>query len=98
MMTELVNGVNLHILPTEKYKTLRVFVRFTTRLDQSTITKRTLLSSLLETNSLHYPDQTKLSAQLAELYGASFGLNVGKKGKSSLVKCWFKCGEWKICF
>lgn len=79
-MTELVNGVNLHILPTEKYKTLRVFVRFTTRLDQSTITKRTLLSSLLETNSLHYPDQTKLSAQLAELYGASFGLNVGKKG------------------
>ena len=79
-MIELVNGVNLHILPTEKYKTLRIYTRFTTRIDQSTITKRTLLSSLLETNSLNYPDQTKLSAQLAELYGASFGLNVGKKG------------------
>ncbi|MGM0126268.1 hypothetical protein IGI37_003697 [Enterococcus sp. AZ194] len=80
MMTQLVNGVNFHILPTEKYKTLRVFIRFTTRLDKETSTKRTLLSSLLETNSLNFPDQTKLSARLAELYGASFGMNVGKKG------------------
>ncbi|KAF1295198.1 M16 family metallopeptidase [Enterococcus sp. JM4C] len=80
MMTELVNGVNFHLLPTKKYKTLRIFLRFTARLDQATSTKRTLLSSLLETNSLNYPDQTKLSARLAELYGASFGLNVGKKG------------------
>ena len=35
---------------------------------------------MLETNSLNYPDQTKLSAKLAELYGASFGLSVRKKG------------------
>lgn len=35
----------------------------------------------VETNSLNYPDQTKLSAQLAELYGASFGLSVRKKKK-----------------
>lgn len=44
------------------------------------MTKRALLANLLETSSLRYPDQTKLSGQLAELYGASFGLNVGRKG------------------
>lgn len=73
-------GVNLHVVPTEKYKTVRILVRFNTRLNRETITKRTLLSSLMETNSLNYPDQVKLSEKLAELYGASFGINVNKKG------------------
>lgn len=79
MVYQLAEGVNLHVLPTKKYKTIRIFIRFTARLQQEVITKRSLLSSMLETNSLNYPDQTKLSAQLAELYGASFGLSVRKK-------------------
>ncbi|WP_288647427.1 EF-P 5-aminopentanol modification-associated protein YfmF [uncultured Enterococcus sp.] len=80
MVYQLAEGVNLHVLPTKQYKTIRIFIRFTARLQQEVITKRSLLSSMLETNSLNYPDQTKLSAQLAELYGASFGLSVRKKG------------------
>ncbi|WP_207695973.1 peptidase M16 inactive domain-containing protein [Enterococcus sp. DIV0212c] len=80
MPIALAQGVNLHVVPTEKYKTVRILVRFNTRLNRETITKRTLLSSLLETNSLNYPDQVKLSEKLAELYGASFGINVNKKG------------------
>ena len=80
MVYQLAEGVNLHFLPTKQYKTIRIFIRFTARLQQEVITKRSLLSSMLETNSLNYPDQTKLSAQLAELYGASFGLSVRKKG------------------
>ncbi|GGC91238.1 EF-P 5-aminopentanol modification-associated protein YfmF [Enterococcus wangshanyuanii] len=80
MPIALAQGVNLHVVPTEKYKTVRILVRFNTRLNKEIITKRTLLSSLLETNSLNYPDQVKLSGKLAELYGASFGINVNKKG------------------
>ncbi|MFS0966671.1 EF-P 5-aminopentanol modification-associated protein YfmF [Enterococcus thailandicus] len=80
MTNKLAEGVNLHVLQTKKYKTIRIFIRFTTRLDRAVITQRSLLSSLLETNSLNYPDQTQLSAKLAELYGASFGWNVSKKG------------------
>ncbi|WP_086348488.1 EF-P 5-aminopentanol modification-associated protein YfmF [Candidatus Enterococcus clewellii] len=80
MSVKLAKGVNLHVLPTEKYKTIRIFMRFNTLLNRETITKRTLLTSLLETNSLHYPTQTQMSEKLAELYGASFGLNVNKKG------------------
>ena len=38
------------------------------------------MTSLLETTSLRYPTQTAFSTQLAELYGASFGMNVNKKG------------------
>lgn len=80
MVYQLAEGVNLHVLPTKQYKTIRIFIRFTARLQQEVITKRSLLSSMLETNSLNYPDQTKLSAKLAELYGASLGLSVRKKG------------------
>ncbi|WP_438719245.1 EF-P 5-aminopentanol modification-associated protein YfmF [Enterococcus sp. AZ103] len=80
MMLELKKGVRVHILPTKKYKTIQIYGRFTTALNTETVTKRALLSNLLETNSLNYPDQTQLSARLAELYGASFGSNVGRKG------------------
>lgn len=80
MTYQLAEGVNLHVLQTKQYKTVRIFVRFTTRLAKETLTKRSLLSSLLETNSLNYPVQTQLSAKLADLYGASFGLSVRKKG------------------
>lgn len=80
MTYTLAQGVNLHVLPTTKYKTVRIFVRFSDRLQKENITKRALLTSLMETNSRTYPDQTKLSSKLADLYGASFGMNVGRKG------------------
>lgn len=80
MTYQLAEGINLHVLQTNQYKTVRIFVRFTTRLEKEVITKRSLLSSLFLTNCLNYPDQTQLSAKLADLYGASFGLSVRKKG------------------
>ena len=66
-MIELKKGVRLHVIPTKKYKTIQFYGRMTTRLTKEIMTKRALLANLLETNSLRYPDQTKLSGQLAEL-------------------------------
>lgn len=80
MSISLTKGVELHVIPTTKYKTVRMMVRFASPLLAETISKRTLLGSLLETNSQKYPTQTKLSEKLADLYGASFGANVTKKG------------------
>ena len=73
-------GISLTVIPTEKFKTIRLFIRFSTPHTRKKATSRTLLTSLLETNSLNYPTQTALSAKLAELYGARFGLNVSKRG------------------
>lgn len=80
MAISLQPGVNLTVIPTEKFKTIRLFFRFSTKHQKQAAAKRALLTSLLETNSLNYPSQTKLSEKLADLYGASFGLGVGKKG------------------
>lgn len=80
MTTVIQPGISLTVIPTEKFKTIRLFVRFSTNHTRKKATSRTLLTSLLETNSLNYPTQTALSGKLADLYGASFGLNVGKRG------------------
>lgn len=76
----LAEGVHLHVVRTEKYKTIRFILRFSTGIDKETITKRSLLANLLETNSLNYPTQVEMSGKLAELYGATFGIQVTKKG------------------
>lgn len=85
MKTELRSGVHLEIFPTQKYKTTTVMIRFSTPADEKKMTKRSLLASLLETNSLNYPTQTKIGEKLADLYGASFGINVQKKGRLHCV-------------
>lgn len=80
MTFELNQNVNLHVIPTNKYKTVRILVRFSAPLTTETSSKRSLLASLMETNSLNFPDQTALSKKLSELYGASFGIGVSRNG------------------
>lgn len=79
-MEQLKRGVHLHVIPTKKFKTVRILIRFTSPLLAENITKRTLLSSLMETNCLAYPTLTDMSQKLAEMYGSSFGISVSKKG------------------
>ncbi len=80
MTFELNTNVNLHVIPTKKYKTVRILVRFATPLTKETSSKRSLLASLMETNSLNFPDQIALSKKLSELYGAGFGIGVSRSG------------------
>lgn len=77
---ELSNQVNLHVLPNKKHKSVRILVRFATPVNPIVSSQRSLLASLMETNSKNYPNQVELSKQLANLYGASFGIGVSRKG------------------
>lgn len=79
-MYRMKRGVHLHVIPTKKFKTTRILIRFTAPLSAENMTKRTLLSSLMETNCLAYPTVADMSNKLAEMYGASFGISVNKKG------------------
>jgi len=84
-MVELTKGVNLHVIPTEKFKTVSIKLKFKNELNKETITKRSLLSRLIETNSQFYPTQTDFQKALSELYGASFSAGVSKKGLLHIV-------------
>lgn len=75
------DGVNLTLKPTKKYKTNRILVSFTTNItDPSEITARTLLADLLESTSAHFTTQRAVALKLSELYGASFGTSVSRYG------------------
>nr|WP_225354189.1 insulinase family protein [Lacticaseibacillus saniviri] len=81
MRIELTSGVHLNLIQTNQFKTTRISVQFVAPLAQATVTKRTLLTSLLETNSQDYPTQAQLSAHLENMFGASFGIGVAREGR-----------------
>ncbi len=81
MRVQLTQGVHLSVVPTTKFKTTRVAVHFLTPLAHTDVAARTLLTSVLETASAEYPTQAELSAQLEKMFGASFGIGVGKEGR-----------------
>lgn len=85
MAINLAKGVHLHVLPTTKYKTIQLSIKFKTPLKDGTATKRTMAANLLEINSKHYPTQTAFRTKLSELYGAGFGTNVSKKGNYHIL-------------
>jgi len=80
MEFKLQDNVNLIVEPIKKYKTTQILVRFATSLKKGIASKRSLLASLLETNSKKYPVETEIAKKLAELYGASFSVYVSRKG------------------
>ncbi|MGX6961996.1 EF-P 5-aminopentanol modification-associated protein YfmF [Vagococcus xieshaowenii] len=89
MSKELAKNVNLHVIPTKKYKTIHVLIRFSTELTREKASLRTLLSSLLETNSLNYPQQTDISKKLSDMYGAKMGVGTSKKGNRHYMNAVF---------
>jgi Predicted Zn-dependent peptidases len=75
------DGVNLTLKPTKKFKTNQILVSFTTNIkNHQEITARTLLADLLESTSEHYSTQRAVALKLSELYGASFGTSVSRYG------------------
>lgn len=67
---------------TNKYKTNKILISFTTNIkDSREITARTLLADLLESSSQHLPTQQKVALTLSEMYGASFGTSVSRYGQ-----------------
>lgn len=78
----LADGVSLTVLPSTQFKTTRIVLNFIAPLQAETITQRSLLASLLETNSQDYPTQADLAAKLSAMYGANFGISVSKRGNT----------------
>lgn len=77
----LAEGVNLYIQPTRKFKTTVVYVYFHLPLAPETVTSNALLPMVLARASADYPTTAALSRHLDELYGASFGIDVSKRGE-----------------
>lgn len=79
------NGIDIHLIPTKKYKTITLVAKLKTKLTRETATKRALLSYILEKGTTNYPSEKKLQMKLDELYGATFGIYCGKLGENHII-------------
>lgn len=77
----LADGVNLYVQSTDKFKTTVMYVYFHMPLAPETVTSNALLPMVLARGSADYPSTAALSRHLDELYGASFGVDVVRRGE-----------------
>lgn len=83
--TTICEGVNFHSIKDTRFKTMRMSVHFLIPLSKQTAASHALLPYLLTRACKDYPDYTKLSQRLAELYGASVSADVSKLGDVQLL-------------
>lgn len=82
---KIVQGVQLHLIKTKRFKTNHITFRFSGDLNQKTVAKRVLVAQMLATANDRYPTAKLFREKLAELYGAKLSTNVSTKGLVHIV-------------
>lgn len=86
MRIELVKGVNLNIILSKQFKTTRIFISFIKNIEsKKELAERALLANYLEMCSQNYPTQIDIARKLSQMYGASFGSSVDRRGNYQLI-------------
>lgn len=79
-------GINLHIIDTNKFKTDLLAVFLTTPLEKENATKNALIPAVLRRGCKALQTQEEISIALEEMYGASFDCGVDKIGDNQILK------------
>ena len=79
-------GIKLHTISTEKFKTNLIAVFLTTRLSRENVTKNAVISAVLRRGSKNMTTQEEISKQMEEMYGASFDCGLDKTGDNQVIK------------
>ncbi len=83
-------GINLHTIQTNKFKTNLLSVFITTPLIKENITKQALIASVLRRGSKGMPTTEEISTELEEMYGASFDCGIDKIGNNHIIKLYLE--------
>lgn len=93
-------NINIHLFPTNKFKTVLVSVFIQQVLDKELAAKTALLPAVMEQGTKKYPTYKDLKRKLEMLYGAEVGTDVLKKGERHIlsfslevVNDKYACGE-----
>lgn len=79
-------GITLHKINTDKFKTNLIAIFLTTKLNRENVTKNALISSILRRGTKSLPSQEEISKKLEEMYGASFDCGLDKTGDNQVLK------------
>ncbi len=79
-------GINLHLIKTDKFKTNLLSVFLTTPLSKENVTKNALLPAVLRRGTANLKTQEEISILLEEMYGATFDCGIDKIGDDQVLK------------
>ena len=79
-------GIKLHLIKTNKFKTNLLSVFLSTPLNKETVTKNALIPAILRRGTNKLKTQEEISKVLEEMYGASFDCGVDKIGDNQIIK------------
>lgn len=79
-------GINLHLIKTNKFKTNLLSIFLSTPLNKGTVTKNALIPAVLRRGTNKMNTQEEISKVLEEMYGASFDCGVDKIGDNQIIK------------
>ena len=71
---------NLHIINTDKFKTITIKINFKKLLAKEDVTYRNLLGKVLLSSTKEYPTKQELDKQTEELYGLGLGYSSSLSG------------------
>ena len=80
------NGIKLHTIKTEKFKTNLIAVMLTTKLDKNTVTKNALIPAVLRRGTKSMQTQEEINKKMEDMYGASFDCGLDKTGDNQILK------------
>ena len=80
------NGITLHQINTDKFKTNLIAVFLTTQLNRQNVTKNALISSILRRGTKNLTTQEDISKKLEDMYGAEFDCGLDKTGDNQVLK------------
>lgn len=83
-------GITLHLIPNDRFKTNLMAIFITTTLTRENVTKNALIPAVLRRGSKHMPTQEEISKVLEEMYGATFDCGVDKRGDNQVLKFYFE--------
>lgn len=84
--TDIKEGIRLHKIKTNKYKTNLISVFLTSKLSKEDITKKALILTVLRRGTNNLKTQEEINKKLEELYGASFDCGIDKLGDKHVLK------------
>ena len=80
------NGIKLHTVKTENFKTNLIAVMLTTKLDKENVTKNALIPAVLRRGTASLNTLEEINKSLEEMYGASLDCGLDKTGDNQVLK------------
>ena len=83
---DLKEGIKLHTIKTDRFKTNLISIFLTTNLNRENVTKNALIPAVLKRGTKNMISQEQICKQLEEMYGASFDCGLDKTGDNQVLK------------